>query len=50
MTLHPFWFKRTYKKFYDRFLWMGFNYLKDTEPLRGDTLNFLPLSSQELDS
>ena len=26
------------KKLYALFLWMGFNYLKDIEPLRGDNL------------
>ena len=28
------------KKLYDPFLWMGFNCLKATEPLRGGTLVF----------
>ena len=27
-------------KLYDSFLWMGFNCLKATEPLRGDSLFF----------
>ena len=27
---------------YDPFLWMGFNCLKATEPLRGDSLPFTP--------
>ena len=29
------------KKVYDPFLWMGFNCLKATEPLRGDSLLFI---------
>ena len=29
-----------FKKVYDPFLWMGFNYLKAAEPLRGDSLIF----------
>ena len=28
------------KNFYDLFLWMGFNGLKATEPLQGDSLLF----------
>ena len=28
------------KKLYGTFLWMGFNFLKATEPLRGDSLLF----------
>ena len=28
------------KKHYRPFFWMRFNYLKDTEPLRGDSLLF----------
>ena len=29
------------KKLYDPFLWMGFNCLKATEPLQGDSLLFI---------
>ena len=33
-------FKKKKKKLYGPFLWMGFNCLKATEPLRGGTLLF----------
>ena len=32
--------QRNLKKLYDHFLWMGFNCLKATEPLRGGNLLF----------
>ena len=37
--------KNLKKKLYDPFLWMGFNCLKATEPLRGDNLLFTARSS-----
>ena len=39
--------KRFLKKLHGIFLWIGFNFLKATEQLRGHSLLFTPLSFQE---
>ena len=36
----------TFKKLYGPFLLMGFNYLKTTEPLQGDSLLFTTTSPE----
>ena len=42
-----YFFIKNLKKLYGSFLWIGFNYLKAAEPLRGDSL-FLKTKSPRL--